>query len=129
MEYSEESERKIDGPAPEAPLHFYHFLEEDRGPVDGKYVIVRKKDGEELFATLPRRRAELHTDIIDILESELGEKVTCIGGGYFEKTDPARDADKEWAVQGKSSDFGVEPDRKRTAALVQAQFPELTIRF
>jgi hypothetical protein len=128
MEYTEEPEKKIEEKAPEVALKFYHFLEEDEGPVDGKYVIVRKRDGEEMFATLPRRRAELHTDIIDILESELGEKVTAIGGGYFEKVDPAKESDKEWAVQGKSSDFGVEENRKRTAALLQAQFPQIIVR-
>ncbi|HXK38363.1 MAG TPA: hypothetical protein VJ579_04830 [Candidatus Paceibacterota bacterium] len=109
-------------------LSFYHFAEEDEGPVDGKYVIVRTATGEELFATLPRRRAELHSDIVNILGGELGEKVTCIGGGYFEKIDPYVDKDMQWAVQGKSSEFGAEENRKRTAALVQAQFPELIIR-
>lgn len=111
-----------------AELSFYHFAEEDEGPVDGKYVIVRTADGQELFATLPRRRAELHTDIIDILESELMQKVTCLGGGYFEKVDPSEERDLQWALQGKSRELGADENRKRTAALVQAQFPDLIIR-
>lgn len=114
----------------EAPqLHFYHFEGEDEGPVDGKYVVVRTDGGEELFATLPRRRAELHSDIITILQQELGEKVTCLGGGYFEKIDPAQEKDVQWALQGKSSQFGREEDRARTATLVQAQFPQIIVRY
>lgn len=128
MQFHEEKEVKQESKEAAPELSFYHFLEEDEGPVDGKYVIARKKDGEELFATLPRRRAELHTDIIDILESELGEKVTCLGGGYFEKLDPSEERDVQWAIQGKSKELGPDENRKRTAALVQAQFPNLIIR-
>jgi hypothetical protein len=97
----------------------------------GKYVVLRVTFPDGTIRTLVRgreldERVRLHRDIAARAKGEHGLEgadIEVLGGGFF-----MRSEDGVLRLHGRSTDFGAEPDRAATVALVRAAHPDRDVR-
>jgi len=92
-----------------------------------KYIVVLlSDDNEEKIIVRADKRHEWHRDILFELQREVrqfGLRAQCLGGGYI-RVSSEQKAIRIWDY---SSDFGREPNRELTAAMLRGAFPDFKI--
>lgn len=93
-----------------------------------KFIVAKVTDGngEERLVVRADMSCKYHKDILEKLQQEVrlvGLFAHCIGGGQIY----VNQEQKTILIWGRTSDFGMEPNRKETAIMLQAAFPGFTI--
>lgn len=94
-----------------------------QAPEPAKYIIAQNAEGEEFLVAIALRALPevFHDDILRATIKERDEPLRCIGGGKLKPT-----PEGNWAVTGKSSVYGEDPDKERTRALFASRFSAFT---
>ncbi len=91
-----------------------------RAPDHAKYIIAQNEKGEEYLIAVSLRDYPndlYHDDILREARLVLGKTLRCIGGGRLKPGEHG-----EWFVTGKSTVFGEDLDKERTAATFTQHF-------
>ena len=93
-----------------------------------KFIVAMLIDtnGEERLVVRANARCVNHSHIHDLLLEEVrpnGLRAALLGGGSIQVNHKA----KTIRIWGKSGDFGQEPDRQQTVAMLQKAFPDFQV--
>ena len=91
-----------------------------------KYVacVVSDGNGDEKLVVRAPGFAEYHTEIVEMLQREAKNlSVRCIGGGRITLDLKAKTVE----IYGSSNEFGREPDRSQTVAVLKTAFPDFEV--
>ncbi len=92
-----------------------------------KFIVakVHSSDVQKLVIRADGK-SQYHADILDALNKEVASQgccAECVGGGFLNVRSRLRCI----FISGKSSRYGAEPDRQKTADMLRKHFPEYCV--